>query len=640
MAGRTVADYGVDGPVRRHAADDVPGAVGKVEAAVRAERQSFRRADAGGGSCAAVAGVAGQAGAGHGGDDPALRIDPPDAAGGVAQVERAVRSVPDRRDHDHAGADRRPAVALVPRLANPAYGADRPAGVDHADVVMAVVGDGGLSLRADRHVGGVAQVGAGRRAAVAPVGAGAVAGDGADRAAGVDAADALVPAVGKVDRAVGRDVDAGRAAQVSAGRRRAVADAGPAQHGGDGAGSAVVPAEPAGAVAPEHGAVRVGPDARLNGVAAGPAAVQSLLAPRRHAVADQGGDGAGGGVHLADAEAVLLAHVQVVVDVEADRVRHQRGGLYRRTAVAVGGALAVAQHGGDDAGAHVDAADAVVGVVADVQVAARVEGQVLGVVEGGVRGGAAVAVIAHQAEAGAGERAAGAPFGRVVARRVTGEQVDDAGARVDAADVAGPFVGQVDVAAGVDRHSAGAVEFGVDRRAAVAAAADPAAAGHPGDDAGAVVDAADRAVAQIGQVQVAGPVLVQVVRLLEPGCRHRAAVAIHAGHAVAAEPVQDAAAVDAPDAVAPVIVDDQVAVRPPRHPHRPPGGRLAGRDALPEAGAGQHGDAARRQGVQRGAERHAPIIPRRANALKVPMRDADTQKCRKAAEPQWRPVIQ
>ena len=91
-----------------------------------------------------------------------------------------------------------------------------------------------------------------------------------------------------------------------------------------------------------------------------------LRAHARDAGARDGRHDAGLRVDAAHSEAVLLANVHVVVGVEAQGVGHQGAGFGGRPPVAVGGSLAGAEHRGDDAGLHVDLADAVVRVVADV----------------------------------------------------------------------------------------------------------------------------------------------------------------------------------------------------------------------------------------------------------------------------------
>ena len=80
---------------------------------------------------------------------------------------------------------------------------------------------------------------------------------------------------------------------------------------------------------------------------------------------------------------------------------------------------------------------------------------------------------------------------------LSGEQVDDSGGGVDPADVVGPLAGQVQVAVVVDGDAAVGVHLRLDGWPAVAAAADFAGACHAGDDAGLVVDAAVRLVAQV-----------------------------------------------------------------------------------------------------------------------------------------------
>ena len=241
-------------------------------------------------------------------------------------------------------------------------------------------------------------------------------------------------------------------------------------------------------------------------------------------------------------------------------------------------------------GLHVDPADAVVGVVADVEVPLRVEGEVLRVVEAGLRGGSAVPVVAAEADSRAACRPAGPLLGGVVARVEAGEALDDAGSRVDAADVVGPLARQVEVAVGGDGDAAGGVHLGVHRRTAVAAAADLAAARDPGDDAAFGVDAAVDLVAEVGQVEVPLPVDGEVVGVVEAGRFRGAAVAAEAADAVAGEVVEDAVGVDAVEAVPLVVDDDEVAVRAAGDPEGPAGVGVARRDALAKAGAGDADD--------------------------------------------------
>ena len=244
------------------------------------------------------------------------------------------------------------------------------------------------------------------------------------------------------------------------------------------------------------------------------------------------------------------------------------------------------KHGGHDAGLHVYLADPVVGVVADVEVAPGVEREVLRVVERGVLLRASVARVAAEAQCGPGVRAAAAALGGMVAGVLAGEELDDAGGRVDPADVVCPLAGQVQVAVVVDGDAAVGVHLRLDGRTAVAAAAGLAGPGYAGDDACLVVDASVCLIAQVRQVEVTVLVLREIVRAVETGVDRGAAVAGAAWHTVSGEPVEDAAAVDAPQDMGVVVRHDQVAVRPADDAERPPRVRVPGRYAVAEPGSG------------------------------------------------------
>ena len=348
-------------------------------------------------------------------------------------------------------------------------------------------------------------------------------------------------------------------------RRLAVVDAGAAQDRGHDTRFPVAAAHASGAVAPEHGPVRVGQEAGLHRVARRLGAMDPLFAPPGHAGAHERRHDAGGGVDPADPVAVFLADEQVVPLVQADGVRHQRAGFGGRPPVAVGRRHAVAEHGGDDAGGHVDLADAVVRVVADVEIAPGVEGQVLGMVEGGVRGRAAVAVVAAPVEAApvfqplAQVRPAPSFLRRIVAGVVAGEEFDDAGPCVHLPNRVLPLAGQVEVAGRIHRYAAVDVQLRLEGGTPVAAAAGPAGSGHPRDDAGMRVDPADRAIRKVGGVDVAAVVESQAVGAAQPSLQRRPAVAAIPRDAVAGEGVQDAVPVDAPEAVGVPVGDDQIA---------------------------------------------------------------------------------
>lgn len=126
---------------------------------------------------------------------------------------------------------------------------------------------------------------------------------------------------------------------------------------------------------------------------------QSFFAKTRHAVADQRAHDAGRRLDFADAIAILLAHIEIGLCVKTDGIGHERIRLRlqvrrRRSRQA----LAVAEDGGDDATLPVDSADAVVGIVADVEITLRIEGEMFGMMKGRVTGWSSIAVVAHQAE--------------------------------------------------------------------------------------------------------------------------------------------------------------------------------------------------------------------------------------------------
>ena len=181
---------------------------------------------------------------------------------------------------------------------------------------------------------GAAKCGLGRQAFVAPVGPATVASYSLDYPRPeVDGPDPLVPDISEVDATFESSAYAARPSNESIPRRSAVIDRDAAQGCCHDTSGAIVPAQPAGTVAPKDGAVRVGPYAGLARVTAGLGAVKPLLAPAWNTVADERSHDARLCVDLANPEAVLLAHVYVVVNVDAQRVGHQDAGLNRGSAV-------------------------------------------------------------------------------------------------------------------------------------------------------------------------------------------------------------------------------------------------------------------------------------------------------------------
>src|SRR5262245_22941651 len=110
----------------------------------------------------------------------------------------------------------------------------------------------------------------------------------------------------------------------------------------------------------------------------------------------------------------------------------------------------------------------------------------------------AIAMVAHEAESRTGERPARAALRGVVAAVPAGEGADHPGASIDTEDGAGPLIRQVDIAVAIDRHTAGAVQLGIEGRPAIAAAPRSPAAGDTSDHPGAVVDPSNPAVAEVG----------------------------------------------------------------------------------------------------------------------------------------------
>ena len=120
----------------------------------------------------------------------------------------------------------------------------------------------------------------------------------------------------------------------------------------------------------------------------------------------------------------------------------------------------------------------------------------------------------------------------------------------------------------------------LDGGSAVTAASDLAGSGDGGDDACTVVDAAGGVVPEVGEVEVSVSISAEVVGAVDPRVLCGAAVAGVPGHTVTRDGVEDAVGVDAPDAVAVVIVDDDVAVDLPDDAHGPAALGFPGGDAF------------------------------------------------------------
>ena len=133
----------------------------------------------------------------------------------------------------------------------------------------------------------------------------------------------------------------------------------------------------------------------------------------------------------------------------------------------------------------------------------RVKGQVFGMMKGCRAGRAVITVIAHQASARAGIGPASTLLGRIETGILASKKRDDAGLGIDAADVIGPFTGQIEMAGVVHGHAARGVKLGFQRRTAIPAAPHPARTSHTRNDAGTAIDAPDHLIAQVGQIEIA-----------------------------------------------------------------------------------------------------------------------------------------
>src|SRR5581483_9184736 len=120
---------------------------------------------------------------------------------------------------------------------------------------------------------------------------------------------------------------------------------------------------------------------------------------RRAAIAGVGGDaGAGegrddavGGAHRTHDVVVLVGDVEVARGIERDGDGEVEGGLRRGAVVAAVAGAAVPGDGRDDAGRGIDAANAVVELIGDVEAAGAIDGEAEQSGERGLGGGAAIA---------------------------------------------------------------------------------------------------------------------------------------------------------------------------------------------------------------------------------------------------------
>ena len=152
------------------------------------------------------------------------------------------------------------------------------------------------------------------------------------------------------------------------------------------------------------------------------------------------------------------------------------------------------------------------GVVADVEVAVRIERHMLRVQESSLGRRPSVAVVPAETQACFPAERRPSDSARigptvsllrgVVVGALAGEQFEYSGFCVDPANVVIPLAGQEDIAIIVDGYSAGGVELCFDGRTALAATPLPARPREGRDDTGFVVDAAIRVVPQVREVEI------------------------------------------------------------------------------------------------------------------------------------------
>ena len=256
-------------------------------------------------------------------------------------------------------------------------------------------------------------------------------------------------------------------------------------------------------------------------------------------------DDARGRVHAPHPEPVLLGHVQIVPGVDEDGVGHDDAGVGGRASVTDGGSegAAVHAHGigiAQDRGQNappVDLADPVVAVVADVEVVAGIDRQMLAVIERSLQRRDPVSVVAPHADPG------------VAADDALSVHLPDRGRR---------FVGDVQIALRVLGHAGGDVQLRLRRRASIPFPAPNAAPRHGGDDAGGGIDAPDPVVPQIAQVEISVPISPEIMGGVEAGVPGGSSVPGKPLDSVTGEGVQNALAVDPPDALAVVIHDEEI----------------------------------------------------------------------------------
>ena len=239
-------------------------------------------------------------------------------------------------------------------------------------------------------------------------------------------------------------------------------------------------------------------------------------------------------IEAAHAHAALLGDVQVApLRGERETRRYVDLGQDCQSPVAAEPAFTGAHHGRDDLRRCIDAAHAAVPLVGDVQVARRVGHDVRRSAQLRRRRGLGVAVVAR-----------GSRPGHHVQVRAVG---------VDLVDLVAALVGDQQRAVRSQVQTLGKLQ----------------SAGHGGDDLVGGRDAPHAAVERVGVVDRAAGVGRDVARRVHARRRGDAAVGGEAGDAGAGDGGDDVGiCVDAPNAIAVGVGDQQRAVGLPRHPER------------------------------------------------------------------------
>ena len=317
-------------------------------------------------------------------------------------------------------------------------GGDHTRGVIHlADPVVGSVGDKEVPGGVQRDAFGPVQFGGSGRTVIAAVACGSIAGDSGDHAGGlIHLADPVVAPVGDKEVPDGVHRNAFGITQFG-GSGRTVIAAVPlcpiAGDGGDHAGGVIHLADPV--VAP------VGDEEVTDGVhrdtcgvpqvGGGGRTVVAAVAPV-HIIAGDRGDDASGVIHLADAIVATVGDEEVPGGVHRDTQGAVQLGGGGRTVIAEVGAVAPpAGDGGDRAGGVIHLADPIVGSVGDEDVPGGVRRDTLGPVQLGGGGRTVIAGVAGGSIAGNGGNDRirpdhGAAGGEVAVAGVTGREHLDA----------------------------------------------------------------------------------------------------------------------------------------------------------------------------------------------------------------------